>query len=222
MTIGPFLLESSLVTHTDESYAVRVSPRRATGRPGLVYSGDCGRADDLAPLVRAGRHAAHRGRLRAGPGPGRRPASRRPAVGALAARDPARPRPADAPPDAPRSGGDGRLGAGRATTVRWRSSPTGTPGPSDAHAARGAASGGVAAVRDRGRQIMSAGARRAGPRRSVRLERGATTAGGEPPSGSRASGAGSPRGCRRSPGGRSASCRRPASRRSGASRSAAG
>ncbi len=52
--IGPFLLESILVTHTDESYAVRVSATADPGGPGLVYSGDCGRAADLLPLVRPG------------------------------------------------------------------------------------------------------------------------------------------------------------------------
>jgi ribonuclease BN (tRNA processing enzyme) len=52
--IGPFVIESALVTHTVESYAVRVTPADAPGAPGLVYSGDCGRADDLAPLVRPG------------------------------------------------------------------------------------------------------------------------------------------------------------------------
>jgi ribonuclease BN (tRNA processing enzyme) len=52
--IGPFELESILVTHTDESYAVRVTPADDPGAPGLVYSGDCGRADDLAPLIRPG------------------------------------------------------------------------------------------------------------------------------------------------------------------------
>ena len=53
-TIGPFFLETVRVTHTDESYAVRVSPADDPGAPGLVYSGDCGRAADLAPLVRPG------------------------------------------------------------------------------------------------------------------------------------------------------------------------
>ena len=49
--IGPFTLEYQLVRHTDESYAFRVS----TGAgPGLVYSGDCGCADDLKPLIRRG------------------------------------------------------------------------------------------------------------------------------------------------------------------------
>jgi len=50
-TIGPFLLEAALVTHTDESYAYRVS---VGGGTGLVYSGDCGRGDDLLPLLRPG------------------------------------------------------------------------------------------------------------------------------------------------------------------------
>jgi ribonuclease BN (tRNA processing enzyme) len=52
--IGPFLLESIIVTHTDESYAVRVSVAGDPGGPGLAYSGDCGRAGDLAPLVHPG------------------------------------------------------------------------------------------------------------------------------------------------------------------------
>ena len=54
LRVGPFVLESRLVTHTDESYAVRVTPADDPSAPGLVYSGDCGRADDLAPLVRPG------------------------------------------------------------------------------------------------------------------------------------------------------------------------
>ena len=50
--VGRLVIEGRLVTHTDESYAIRVS--RADGGPGMVYSGDCGRADDIAPLVRPG------------------------------------------------------------------------------------------------------------------------------------------------------------------------
>jgi ribonuclease BN (tRNA processing enzyme) len=49
--IGSLMVEAALVAHMEESYAIRVSPE--TG-PGLVYSGDCGRAEDIAPLVRAG------------------------------------------------------------------------------------------------------------------------------------------------------------------------
>lgn len=54
MRIGELELESRLVTHTDESYAVRVTAADQPGTTGLVYSGDCGRADELAPLVRPG------------------------------------------------------------------------------------------------------------------------------------------------------------------------
>jgi ribonuclease BN (tRNA processing enzyme) len=50
--IGPFSVEAAIVTHTDESYGFRVS--LDDDGPGLVYSGDCGNAEDLAPLVRAG------------------------------------------------------------------------------------------------------------------------------------------------------------------------
>ena len=49
--VGPFTLEARLVAHTAESYGFRVS---VDGGPGLVYSGDCGRAEDLDPLIRAG------------------------------------------------------------------------------------------------------------------------------------------------------------------------
>lgn len=52
--IGPFTVEARPVTHTADSHAVRVSATDAPGGPGLVYSGDCGRADDLAPLIRPG------------------------------------------------------------------------------------------------------------------------------------------------------------------------
>jgi ribonuclease BN (tRNA processing enzyme) len=50
--VGEVTIEGRLVTHTDESYAIRVAP--AAGGPGLVYSGDCGNADDIAPLIRPG------------------------------------------------------------------------------------------------------------------------------------------------------------------------
>lgn len=45
-------IEARLVTHTPESYGFRVAPEG--GGPGLVYSGDCGRAEDLRPLVQRG------------------------------------------------------------------------------------------------------------------------------------------------------------------------
>ena len=51
LAVGPFTVESRRVTHTNDSFGVRVS----TGDgPGLVYSGDCGVAGDLAPLIRPG------------------------------------------------------------------------------------------------------------------------------------------------------------------------
>lgn len=46
--IGDFTVESSRVTHTEDSFGFRVS----AGGAGLVYSGDCGRWQDLVPLVR--------------------------------------------------------------------------------------------------------------------------------------------------------------------------
>ena len=72
--VGSFVLEARRVTHTDDSYAFRVSPasfadyevlqeniRHGTGgatgygaATGLVYSGDCGRAADLKPIIRPG------------------------------------------------------------------------------------------------------------------------------------------------------------------------
>lgn len=49
--VGAFTVDAALVTHTDSSFGFRVS----TGDgPGLVYSGDCGRAEDLDPLARPG------------------------------------------------------------------------------------------------------------------------------------------------------------------------
>jgi ribonuclease BN (tRNA processing enzyme) len=51
--VGDLVVEGRLVTHTDESYAIRVSPASGEGR-GLVYSGDCGRPQDIVPLVRPG------------------------------------------------------------------------------------------------------------------------------------------------------------------------
>jgi ribonuclease BN (tRNA processing enzyme) len=50
-TIGDLTVEARRITHTADSHAVRVS---RDGRPGLVYSGDCGVASDLAPLIRPG------------------------------------------------------------------------------------------------------------------------------------------------------------------------
>jgi len=51
--VGDVRVEAAPVTHIPDSWAFRVS---AASDPeiGLVYSGDCGRADDLLPLVHAG------------------------------------------------------------------------------------------------------------------------------------------------------------------------
>lgn len=51
-SVGPFTLLTARVTHTADSYAVRVTA--GPGGGGLVYSGDCGVVDDLVPLVRSG------------------------------------------------------------------------------------------------------------------------------------------------------------------------
>jgi len=49
--VAGFRIEARHVTHIPDSFAFRVS----TGAgPGLVYSGDCGVADDLLPLVQSG------------------------------------------------------------------------------------------------------------------------------------------------------------------------
>jgi ribonuclease BN (tRNA processing enzyme) len=48
--IGPFELEARRIRHTDDSFAFRVR----AGGAAIVYSGDCGNADDLAPLIRPG------------------------------------------------------------------------------------------------------------------------------------------------------------------------
>ena len=52
--VGPFVVESRRVTHTADSYATRVTLVAAADGPAIVYSGDCGRAADLAPLIRPG------------------------------------------------------------------------------------------------------------------------------------------------------------------------
>jgi len=54
LRVGPFNIESRRVTHTADSFATRVTLVAAPDGPALVYSGDCGRAADLAPLIRPG------------------------------------------------------------------------------------------------------------------------------------------------------------------------
>jgi ribonuclease BN (tRNA processing enzyme) len=52
--IGPFTVQAHPVTHSENSHAFRVTDSADADGPGLVYSGDCGLADDLLPLIREG------------------------------------------------------------------------------------------------------------------------------------------------------------------------
>jgi ribonuclease BN (tRNA processing enzyme) len=52
--IGPFIVQAHPVTHSEHSYAFRVTNGADPTGPGLVYSGDCGRAEDLLPLIHEG------------------------------------------------------------------------------------------------------------------------------------------------------------------------
>lgn len=83
LAIGDLSIEARLVTHTAESYAFRVA--RPGAANGLVYSGDCGRAADLAPLIQRGDTLLSEVSFGPGPVP---PGARHldgPAVGELAA-----------------------------------------------------------------------------------------------------------------------------------------
>jgi ribonuclease BN (tRNA processing enzyme) len=51
--IGPFHVTVGRVTHTDASFGFRVAVAGGLGS-GLVYSGDCGRPEDLVALLRPG------------------------------------------------------------------------------------------------------------------------------------------------------------------------
>lgn len=53
-SVGPFLVEARPVTHSPNAFAFRVSSAASALAPGLVYSGDCGRWQDLVPLIHAG------------------------------------------------------------------------------------------------------------------------------------------------------------------------
>lgn len=53
-SVGHFTIETVPVTHGGDARAIRVSDATRSGAPGLVYSGDCGRATDLDALIRAG------------------------------------------------------------------------------------------------------------------------------------------------------------------------
>lgn len=81
--IGSLDLQSARVTHDRESYGFRVAARNG---PGLVYSGDCGRAGDLEALIRPGDDLLCE--VSFGPGPVPRGAAHLdgPSVGQLASR----------------------------------------------------------------------------------------------------------------------------------------
>jgi ribonuclease BN (tRNA processing enzyme) len=49
-SVGPFEVEARRIRHTDDSFGFRV----AAAGSAIVYSGDCGDPDDLAPLIRQG------------------------------------------------------------------------------------------------------------------------------------------------------------------------
>jgi len=53
-SVGPFTVQAHPVTHAQNSHAFRVTDSADPDGPGLVYSGDCGRAHDLLPLIREG------------------------------------------------------------------------------------------------------------------------------------------------------------------------
>lgn len=81
-SIGFFDVSAGLVTHTRESYAFRVS---VGGGRGFVYTGDCGRADDLRALVLPGDVLLAEVSFGPGPVPAGAQHLDGPAVGALAA-----------------------------------------------------------------------------------------------------------------------------------------
>jgi ribonuclease BN (tRNA processing enzyme) len=83
-TIGELTLESRKVWHTDESYAFRVAIA-GSDAPGLVYSGDCGSPDDLAPLIHPGDALLIEVAFGVGPGPAGVPHLTGEQVGRLAA-----------------------------------------------------------------------------------------------------------------------------------------
>jgi ribonuclease BN (tRNA processing enzyme) len=63
--VGRLEVQVERVTHTDRSFGFRVS---LDGRPGLVYSGDCGRGTDLLPLLQEGDTLLCEASFGAGPG----------------------------------------------------------------------------------------------------------------------------------------------------------
>jgi len=89
-TVATFEIQAARVTHTASSFGFRVSEATPDGasaaRPGLIYSGDCGRAEDLDVLAHPGDTLLSE--VSFGPGPVVPDAGHLdgPAVGALATR----------------------------------------------------------------------------------------------------------------------------------------
>jgi ribonuclease BN (tRNA processing enzyme) len=54
LTVGPFRIEARPVTHALHSFGFRITAAGRQDEPGLVYSGDCGRWQDLLPLTHPG------------------------------------------------------------------------------------------------------------------------------------------------------------------------
>ena len=83
LEFGTLVVEAARVTHTSDSYGFRVSG--GDDAPGLVYSGDCGRATDLSGLLRPGDTLLTEVSFGPGPVPPDVAHLDGPAVGALAA-----------------------------------------------------------------------------------------------------------------------------------------
>jgi ribonuclease BN (tRNA processing enzyme) len=84
--VGPFEVLARRVTHTASSFAFRVAPVDGASAVGLVYSGDCGRAEDLDELARPGDVLLCEVSFGPGPVPTGAQHLDGPAVGALASR----------------------------------------------------------------------------------------------------------------------------------------
>jgi ribonuclease BN (tRNA processing enzyme) len=82
-TIGELTVTALRVTHTEDSFGFRVAADTGVG---LVYSGDCGRATDLDPLVQPGDTILAEVSFGPGPVPADAAHLDGPAVGSLAAR----------------------------------------------------------------------------------------------------------------------------------------
>jgi ribonuclease BN (tRNA processing enzyme) len=81
--VGSVAVEVAAVTHAARSFGFRLS---TPGGPGLVYSGDCGRAADLDALIRPGDVLLSEVSFGPGPVPADAAHLDGPAVGSLAAR----------------------------------------------------------------------------------------------------------------------------------------